>query len=510
MRMESKPTRRQLLAGAALLSATARRVSAQTASTAKASDHVRVVILTGSSDLPYHHWRESTEFLRGVLERTGRFDVKVIEEVRGITSSTLEDFDVAVLNYNGPRWGAPAESAIEAFVRGGRGLVSFHGVTYGEFYGMVFNGGWKAPANGDRGWAAYGDLIGATWDPPKVGHAPRHVFQVKWTDRDHPVSRGLDVEFQANDELYHRLDLKPAAHVLATAYDDPAIGGTGREEPIVWTSTFGKGRTLHITLGHDLSALQQTGFLTTFARGVEWAASGAVTLPARIEAAAVPKDPVRLLVATGGHPFPTAFYTLFEGYDDIVWQHATTLREAYQENMAARFDVLLLHDMYNDIGDAERANLRAFLGAGKGAVSTHHSIVDYTAWPWFHEQVIGGKYYEKAVEGHPASAYKEGVEFIATPTLAGSRHPVTAGIGPIPVHDEVYRDMWHAPGIGVLMETDHPLNDKPVVYTGVHPQARSVYIQMGHSASTFRHPAYRTLVHNAIRWCARRTKEADA
>jgi hypothetical protein len=507
--MNSNPTRRQLIAGAALLGAAARVARTQPADAATAATRIRVIILTGSSDLPYHHWRESTAFLRGVLERTGRFDVKVIEEVRGITPATLEAFDVAVLNYNGPRWGTPAESAIEAFVRGGKGLVSFHGVTYGTFYGMVFNGGWKAPANGDRGWAAYGDMIGATWDPPKVGHAPRHVFDVKWVDRDHAVSRGLDAVFQANDELYHRLDLKPATHVLATAYDDPAIGGTGRDEPIVWTSTFGAGRTLHTTLGHDLSALQQSGFQAAFARGVEWAATGAVTLSPTLAPANM-QPPLRVLVATGGHPYPTAFYTLFEGYEDIAWQHATTQRETCQEDMAARFDALVLHDMYNEIGEAERANLRAFFEAGKGVVSIHHAIVDYTAWPWFHEEVIGGKYYEKALEGHPASAYKEGVEYVVRPTQAGASHPVTAGVGPIPVHDEVYRGMWHAPGIQVLMETDHPLNDRPVVYTGVHPKARSVYIQMGHSASTHRHPAYRKLVHNAILWAAQRPKGAEA
>lgn len=507
--MDSKPTRRQLITGAALLSAVARTARTQSAGTLKTTAQVRVVILTGASDLPYHHWRESTGFLRDMLERTGRFDVKVIEEVRGITPATLEPFDVAVLNYNGPRWGASAESALESFVRGGRGLVSFHGVTYGAFYGMVSVGHWKASPDGDRGWAAYGDLIGATWDPPKIGHGARHVFDVKWVDTDHPVSSGLAGSFQANDELYHRLDLKPSTHVLATAFSAPETGGTGRDEPIVWTNTFGGGRTLHITLGHDLSALQQPGFLTAFARGVEWAAAGAVTLPATLTAQASVEPPVRILVATGGHPFPTAFYTLFEGYEDLQWQHATTQREAYQENMAERFDVLVLHDMYNEIGEVERTNLRAFLEAGKGVVSIHHSIVDYTAWPWFNEAVIGGKYYEKAVEGNPASVYKEGVEFIALPTAAGARHPVTSGIGPIPVHDEVYKGMWHSPGIQVLMETDHPLNDRPVVYTGVHPKARSVYIQMGHSASTHRHPAYRKLVHNAILWSARRLQRLE-
>jgi type 1 glutamine amidotransferase len=72
------------------------------------------------------------------------------------------------------------------------------------------------------------------------------------------------------------------------------------------------------------------------------------------------------------------------------------------------------------------------------------------------------------------------------------------------VVDEVYKNMWHSPRITVLMETDHPLNDRPVVYAGPHPKARSIYIQMGHSDATMRHPGYRKLVRNALLWCGRR------
>src|SRR5271157_5579545 len=198
--MSSNLSRRQVLAGAALagvpLRAAAMKSSlAGSAAFAAPAPRLRVLILTGASDLPHHHWRASTEFLRGVLERTGRFEVKVEEEVGGISPATLQPFDALVLNYNGPRWGAQAEGAIEAFVRGGKGLVSFHGVTYGQFYGMVFDGRWKASPSGDRGWAAYADLIGADWDPPKIGHGTRHVFPVRWVDRDHPVSQGLPESF---------------------------------------------------------------------------------------------------------------------------------------------------------------------------------------------------------------------------------------------------------------------------------------------------------------------------
>jgi uncharacterized protein len=239
---------------------------------------VRVLVLTGETDLPYHDWRVSTPYLRDLLERSGRFEVRVAEHVSGMRAADLAPYDLLLLNYNGPRWDAAAETAIEEFVRSGKGMISFHGVTYGRFYGMTFNGRWKASPAGDKGWEAYPSLIGATWDPPKIGHGARHVFKVKWVDREHPVARGLEETFTANDELYHRLTLLPNAHVLASAYSDPKTGGTGNDEPIVWTASFGNGRTLHMTLGHDLTALSQPGVQAVILRGAEWAATGAVTL----------------------------------------------------------------------------------------------------------------------------------------------------------------------------------------------------------------------------------------
>lgn len=451
---------------------------------------LRVLILTGESDYPYHDWRSTTPFLRNLLQRTGRFEVKAAEEPRGITSATLAGYDALVLNYNGPRWGVETERAVEAFVRSGKGMVALHGISYGTFLGQErINGKWVAA---NTGWPAYPDLIGSTWKPGNIGHAPRHAFEVKWVDREHPIARGLPETFLANDELYHRLDLRPGAHVIARAYDDPANRGTGREEPIIWTTSFGKGRGVHITLGHDTAAMYQQGFGTAFTRSVEWAATGAVR-----DGAAAEKPALRVLVATGGHAYPPAFYTLFEGYDDLRWSHATTQAQAFNRKLQD-YDVLVLHDMHETIGEAEQKHLRAFVESGKGVVSIHHSIVDYTSWPWWHEEVIGGKYDRKK------SQFKEGVDVVARPAKGMAAHPVIAKIGPLTVHDEVYKGMWHSPKIKVLMETDHPLNDRPVVYIGPHEKARAVYIQFGHGEETFRNPAYRRLVRQAIVWAASR------
>jgi type 1 glutamine amidotransferase len=473
-----------------------------------ATPRLKALILTGEIDSQYHDWRASTVFLRDLLERTGRFDVRVEEQVAGISADTLKPYDLLIVNYNGPRWGTAAEAAVEQFVRQGKGLISFHGVTYGPLYGMVFeNGKWRT--GGDQGWSAYADLIGARWDAAKIGHGKRHVFPVVWRDQEHAISHGLPASFVANDELYHRLELLPGTTVLAAAFDDASSGGTGRDEPIVWCRPFGSGRTVHLTLGHDLSALSQPGFTAAFARGAEWAATGTVTLPAVMPLPHDRTHPIRVLAVTGGHPYPTAFYSLFEGYTDITWSHAGDPAEGFSADLATHYDVIVLHDMREDLPAVARQNLQAFVEAGKGIVALHHAIVDYTAWPWWWQNVIGGKYfdneaYDKAYPDHPKSAYIEDVDVVYNPTDLGANHPVTRGVGPLVLHDEVYRGMWHSPKIQVLMATTHENNDPPGVYIGPFEKARVVYIQPGHSESTMYNPAYKKLVRNAIVWAAMR------
>ena len=90
---------------------------------------------------------------------------------------------------------------------------------------------------------------------------------------------GLPVKWMhTKDELYDRLR-GPAQNVtvLASAFSDPARGGSGEDEPLLMTIAYGKGRVFHTALGHALDAIRDAGFATTLQRGVEWAATGRVT-----------------------------------------------------------------------------------------------------------------------------------------------------------------------------------------------------------------------------------------
>jgi hypothetical protein len=471
---------------------------------AYAAEPARIVIITGESDVQYHDWRETTSFVENALGRTGRFEVRRIEDPRSLTSAALSAYDAAILNYNGPRWGRAAETAFEEFVRSGKGFVSYHGVTYGPLMGTVqrAGGGW------DYGepWAAYTEMLGVTWAAKDIGHAVRHSFAVKLSP-DHAITRGMTAEFVVNDELYHKMSHASNIQALASAFSEPSRGGTGRQEPIAWTNSYGKGRVFHMTLGHDTNALYSPEVMALLARATEWAATGTVTVgPEVAPRETPPKGAVRALVVTGGHSYEPAFYTVFNGFPDLQWMHATSQKEAFTTSMEDQWDVVVLYDMHNQIGETEAKNLRAYVEAGKGIVALHHAIVDYTSWPWWYEEVIGGKYFEKAEGNHTASHYQHDVAMVVRPVKGKENHPVVRGVGEIVTMDECYRGMWFSPRITTLMETGTACNDKPVVYIGPQPNSRAVYIQLGHDSYTHQHPGYRKLVHNAILWAAGRAK----
>jgi type 1 glutamine amidotransferase len=268
-----------ILSGIALCATASPFLGAQSpaAQTPTTPAKIRVLILSGSSDYA-HPWLTTTIYLQQALMNTGRFDAKIEEEVPGITAATLANYDVLLNYYQGPRWGDATEHAVDDFLKSGKGMFAMHASLFGPLYGQIVErGGFRMGAG--EPWPQYADMLGENWPVEDHTHARRRVFTVQWVDRDSPISKGLPSAFMADDELYRKITLKPNAHVLATAYDDPNIprdGGTGKMEPMVWTVPYGQGRVVVTTLGHDLLSISQPGFTDLLVRGIEWAATGAV------------------------------------------------------------------------------------------------------------------------------------------------------------------------------------------------------------------------------------------
>ncbi len=459
---------------------------------------VRTLILSGQNN---HNWRVTTPYLEQLLTQSGRFDVRLEEEPAGITAATLAGYDLIVVDYQGPRWGQAAERAVTDFVSSGKGLVVVHGSSY-AFSGLdILGPGHVKTGRIEPPWPEWARMVGGTWagNPPQTFHAPRHLFNVKFTDPGHPIVRGLNGGFQTLDELYHGMRFLPGAHPIATAYDDPAIGGTGKEEPLLVTVNYGQGRVFYTALGHEKPGMQEAGFAITFVRGAEWAATGAVTLPPEFPAARA-AHPLRVQVVTGGHPFNPEFYELFVNRPDLDVT-VTGHPDAYAHDFRQDVDVLVLYDLVSEIGDSQRANLRAFLEAGRGLVVLHHAIADFGSWPWWTEQVVGGKYLLQPEDGRPASTYKHDEDLYFE---AVGSHPITRGLAPLHFHDETYHGMWISPKVNVLLRTGNPLSDGPVAWISPYDQSRVVYIQLGHGRFAHENPDYQELVHRAILWSAGR------
>jgi type 1 glutamine amidotransferase len=208
--------------------------------------------------------------------------------------------------------------------------------------------------------------------------------------------------------------------------------------------------------------------------------------------------PLRLLVVTGGHDYPTSFYTVFE-QDGLAWDHATSNEEAFRRDLRGRYDALVLYDMSATISPAAQAHLREFLESGGGLVVLHHAIVSYQDSDWYRD-LVGGRYLQSASAGRRASTFLHDVDMnvrVVTP------HPITRGVTLTHLHDETYKGIWIAPTNTVLLATDHATSDGPVAWVSAYKPARVVYIQLGHGAEAHRDAGYRALVRNAVMWVAR-------
>lgn len=221
-----------------------------------------------------------------------------------------------------------------------------------------------------------------------------------------------------------------------------------------------------------------------------------------------PSNPLRVLVVTGGPAFyhqtklvPTSFYTLFEGYDDIVWDHATSDEAAFASDFRENYDVLVIFNRSDSISTAAQRNLRDFVESGKGVVVMHSALGSYNEWErWWHD-VVGGKYQMKDTDKMRKSDYK--LDEHITVSVAAD-HPITSAVGDFKLFDETYKDLWISPQVKIIYKTNNPTSDGPIVWISPYSKSRIVVIQLGHGPAAHRNPAYRALVYNSIVWAGGR------
>jgi type 1 glutamine amidotransferase len=225
---------------------------------AVAGEKLPVLIITGD-DVKSHPWKETTASIQDMLTKSGKFDVKVVENLTPLDDKAeLGKYQVLFFNRYNTKKVALSDAAKEnlvSFVKDGKGLVVTHlaSASYPD-------------------WPEWCKLCGRYWVMGKSGHGPRSEFTVKVTAKEDPIVKGL-AEFKADDELYAKLLGEEKINILLEADSD----WSKKTEPMAWTLEAGKGRVFCHTFGHDGKALDNDSIKKLTVRGVEWAATGKVT-----------------------------------------------------------------------------------------------------------------------------------------------------------------------------------------------------------------------------------------
>ncbi len=301
------------------------------------SKKLKALIIDGENN--HGIWPKSTFMMKDYLEQTGLFEVDIqrkkylwvgphhnvknldsIEQLLSIyplkdsiertsLDSTKYDpdfnpdfskYDVVVnnLGWKSSEWPEQTKRNFEDYMKNGGGLVVIHAANnawgdWDEYNKMIGLGAWGGRDASNGPYIFYNDEGNIEHDPSEgicASHGKQHEFHIDTRAPEHPIMKDIPKTWlHAQDELYDRMR-GPGKNmtILATAYSDlennappwmKDVRGTGRHEPMLITVNYEKGRVFHSALGHMDYSMECVGFITTFQRGAEWAASGKVTQP---------------------------------------------------------------------------------------------------------------------------------------------------------------------------------------------------------------------------------------
>lgn len=299
------------------------------------SPKLKALIIDGENN--HGIWPKSTFMMKSFLEETGLFEVDIarkkynwvgphhnvtdldsIEQLldlypiddgvnRIMVDSTKFDsdfnpdfnkYDVVInnLGWKSSEWPKTTKTNFINYMKNGGGLVVIHAANnawgnWDAYNKMIGLGAWGDRNASTGPYIFYNDNGNVEKDFGEgicASHGKQYEYQLTTRAPEHPIMKDLPkVWLHTKDELYDRMR-GPGENmtILATAFSDEEgnappwnkdMKGTNRHEPLLIAVEYGKGRVFHSALGHMDYSMECVGFITTFQRGAEWAATGKVT-----------------------------------------------------------------------------------------------------------------------------------------------------------------------------------------------------------------------------------------
>lgn len=214
----------------------------------------------------------------------------------------------------------------------------------------------------------------------------------------------------------------------------------------------------------------------------------------------------RILLTTGGHDFQQVpFFQMFDRLPGVEYTHVKLPESAYllKPGLEEEYDAIVMYDMVESISEEERRAFVRLLQKGIGIVSLHHNLGAHRDWPEF-TRIIGGKYIftPQIIDSKKYAPSTFAHDQDISVKAKDRDHPVVQGIKDFQIHDETYQGYYTSPDVRVLLTTEHPKSDRALAWASRYGKSRVVYLLLGHDALAWNHPAYPTLLLNAILWAA--------
>ncbi len=261
-----------------------------------ADQPLKVLVISGQTGNG-HSWEVMSKSLEGIYGGCDVFDAEIMlmSELGDDFNPNFSEYDVVVMTVSLAVWSDEIKSRFEEYVSSGGGVVAVH-------EGASAFPEWDAYNRmmGINGWAGRHENMGPyyywldgqfiTDDTPGIAgkHGSRVPFDINVRNENHPIMRGLPTVWtQYDEELYGLLrGHAENMEVLCTAFSTAETGGSGREEPVMMTINYGKGRIFHTVLGHTQEetcrAHENPSFPVTLLRATEWVATGDVKRTAEL------------------------------------------------------------------------------------------------------------------------------------------------------------------------------------------------------------------------------------
>jgi len=136
---------------------------------------------------------------------------------------------------------------IARFVRDGGALLGLHTAS------ICFDG-----------WPEWRAILGAQWRWGASFHPPTGPVRVEAIAADEPLTAGAPA-FEVFDEVYHHLDVDPAARALLQART-----ADGELQPVMWAHRYGRGRVIYDSLGHGVDSVNEPTHQMILDRAAAW------------------------------------------------------------------------------------------------------------------------------------------------------------------------------------------------------------------------------------------------